>query len=125
MLNSEIESAASEIRHTDDNFKVVLDYDKLKGELEVRQFREGDYFRPLGMNIPKKLSDFFIDRKIPRALRMEIPLLVCNGEIAWVIGVEISEFFKLEPASRQALKLWVEKVVRNVGQSGGNNADIE
>ena len=125
VLNSEIGSAASEIRHTSDNFKVVLDYDKLKGELEVRQFREGDYFRPLGMNKPKKLSDFFIDRKIPRALRMEIPLLVCNGDIAWVIGVAISEFFKLEPASRQAVKLWVEKVVRNVGQSGGNNADIE
>ncbi len=114
VLNSEVGSAATEIKHTSDNFKVILDYYKLKGELEVRQFREGDYFRPLGMMKSKKLSEFFIDRKIPRALRMEIPLLVCNGEIAWVIGVEISDLFKLEPASEQAVKLWVEKVVRDV-----------
>jgi len=113
MLNSEVGSVAPEVRHLKDNFKVILDYDKLKGELEVRQFREGEYFRPLGMMKPKKLSDFFIDRKVPRALRMEIPLLLCSGEIAWVIGEEISEQFKLDRTTRQAVKLWVEKVVRD------------
>ncbi|MBD3216939.1 MAG: tRNA lysidine(34) synthetase TilS, partial [candidate division Zixibacteria bacterium] len=114
VLNSKLVSKASEVEHSKNNYGVFLDFDKLRGEIEIRQFGEGDYFQPLGMKDAKKLSDFFTDRKIPRALRPETPLLVCKGEIAWVIGHEISELFKLDNSSRKPVKLWAEKVVRNV-----------
>jgi tRNA(Ile)-lysidine synthase len=61
----------------------------------VRNRRPGDRFHPLGMSSSKKLKDFLIDRKIPAELRDRLPLLVWNGEIVWVAGVEISERFKV------------------------------
>jgi tRNA(Ile)-lysidine synthase len=60
----------------------------------VRNRREGDRFQPLGMQHEKKLKDLLIDRKIEAGLRDRIPLLLWNGTIVWVAGVEISERFK-------------------------------
>jgi tRNA(Ile)-lysidine synthetase-like protein len=61
----------------------------------VRNRRPGDRFHPLGAPGSKKLKDFLIDRKIRREERDRIPLLVWNGEIVWVAGIEISERFKV------------------------------
>lgn len=61
----------------------------------VRNRRTGDRFHPLGMPSAKKLKDFLIDRKIPAEVRDRLPLLLCNDEIVWVAGVEISERFKV------------------------------
>jgi len=55
---------------------------------ELRYFRAGDRFRPMGMEGEKKLKKLFIDRKIPIAGRRRIPLLLCRGEIFWVGGVQ-------------------------------------
>lgn len=66
----------------------------------VRNRREGDRFQPLGMEREKKLKDLLIDRKIDAELRDRIPLLVWNGSIVWVAGVEISEKFKATGGAR-------------------------
>ena len=61
----------------------------------VRNRRTGDRFQPLGMERDKKLKDFLIDRKIGAETRDAIPLLIWNGEIVWVAGVEVSDRFKV------------------------------
>ncbi|HUJ13688.1 MAG TPA: tRNA lysidine(34) synthetase TilS, partial [Thermoanaerobaculia bacterium] len=61
----------------------------------VRNRRPGDRFQPLGMQQEKKLKDFLIDRKIAVECRDRIPLLVWNGKIVCVTGVEVSEAFKV------------------------------
>ncbi|HET6347902.1 MAG TPA: tRNA lysidine(34) synthetase TilS [Candidatus Krumholzibacteria bacterium] len=66
-------------------------YLNVDGPLIVRCPRPGDRIQPLGMQGHKKLSDLFIDRKIPRRLRSRIPVVEANGEIVWVVGVAISE----------------------------------
>lgn len=55
---------------------------------EIRYFRNGDRFRPLGMVGEKKLKNLFIDRKIPVSARGRIPLFICRGGIFWVGGVQ-------------------------------------
>ena len=65
------------------------------GTFVVRNRRQGDRFQPLGMLQMKKLKDFLIDRKIAVEARDRIPLLVWNGAIVWIAGVEISEAFKV------------------------------
>ena len=51
-------------------------------ELRLRARRPGDRFKPKGMGgRSRKLKDWMIDRKIPRAIRDQIPLLCANGEI--------------------------------------------
>jgi tRNA(Ile)-lysidine synthase len=75
----------------------------------VRNRRRGDRFQPLGLGSPKKLKEFLIDRKIAAGLRDSIPLLVWNGEIVWVAGVEISERFKVtDPPAGMVLEVWLE-----------------
>jgi tRNA(Ile)-lysidine synthase len=64
----------------------------------VRNRRDGDRFQPLGLAADKKLKDFLIDRKIAADVRDRIPLLLWNGAIAWVAGVEVSERFRVTGA---------------------------
>jgi tRNA(Ile)-lysidine synthase len=81
----------------------------------VRNRKPGDRFRPLGMSVEKKLKDFFIDRKIDRDLRDRIPLLVWNGEIVWVGGIEISDAFKVtDPAGGEQYEVWLERAGASV-----------
>ncbi len=60
-----------------------------------RNRRDGDRFHPLGAPGSKKLKNFLIDRKVPVAQRDRLPLLIWNGEIVWIAGVEVSERFKV------------------------------
>ncbi|HET7710719.1 MAG TPA: tRNA lysidine(34) synthetase TilS, partial [Thermoanaerobaculia bacterium] len=61
----------------------------------VRNRRDGDRFQPLGLERAKKLKDFLIDRKIPAERRNRIPLLIWNDQIVCLVGVEVSEGFKV------------------------------
>jgi tRNA(Ile)-lysidine synthase len=75
------------------------------GTIVVRNRRRGDRFRPLGMSNEKKLSDFFIDRKIPRDIRDTLPLVLIDGRIAWIAGIEVSDDFRLGRGESERLVL--------------------
>ena len=66
-----------------------MDYDRIKFPMVIRNFEEGDRFQPMGLKGTKKLKDLFIDCKIPRSVRKQIPLLLFDGVIAWVMGLRI------------------------------------
>jgi tRNA(Ile)-lysidine synthase len=81
-----------------------LDDDTLEYPLTLRSFERGDRFVPLGMKGHRKLKDFFIDSKVPKALRRRIPLLISGGAIVWVVGYRIDEGFKLREGSKRILR---------------------
>ncbi len=86
-----------------------FDFDTMTLPLTVRGWRVGDRFIPLGMQgRHKKLQDFFVDRKVPKAERGQIPLLVCPQGIIWVIGYQADERFKVTAATKRVLSLRVE-----------------
>jgi len=80
-----------------------LDADAVQGQLIVRNARRGDRFQPLGMPAPKKLSDIFIDRKVPRAERWRLPLLCDAAGILWVPGYTIAARARIMPHTTRAL----------------------
>jgi tRNA(Ile)-lysidine synthase len=80
-----------------------LDADAVQGQLVVRNGRRGDRFQPLGMPAPKKLSDIFIDRKIPRAERWWLPLLCDAAGILWVPGYTIAARARVTPHTPRVL----------------------
>jgi len=82
-----------------------IDYHRLALPLRARSFRPGDSFIPLGMKGRKKLKNFFIDLKIPRAERLKIPLVISGNDICWVAGLRIDERFKILPDTGKTLKL--------------------
>jgi tRNA(Ile)-lysidine synthase len=73
--------------------------------LVVRSWRPGDRMRPLGLGGTKSLQDLFTDRKIPRERRHRLPVVVSDGEIAWVPGVATGERFRVEPETRARVRL--------------------
>ena len=98
----------------DGKFEAIFDYEMLKIlaepfeealPLTLRNRREGDRFQPYGMQGKKKIKDFFIDAKVPRHERDNIPLLVCGNVILWVVGYTTSEPFKVEPHTQHYLYL--------------------
>lgn len=84
-----------------------VDYDRLSGQLRLRNIRAGDRFRPLNFCGEKKISDFLIDLKVPRHERREIPLLVCDEGIVWLIGYRIDDRFKITKDTQRVLKLQI------------------
>jgi tRNA(Ile)-lysidine synthase len=82
-----------------------IDADAVQGQLVVRNGRTGDRFQPLGMPTPKKLSDIFIDRKIPRAARGRLPLLCDAAGILWVPGYTIAARAQLTPNTQRVLHI--------------------
>jgi len=79
--------------------RAFFDWSRLRGPFVLRSRRPGDRFHPLGSKGSCKLSDFFIDRKIPRALRDDVPLLAGRDGIIWVVGGEIGEHFKVSEST--------------------------
>ncbi len=75
-----------------------LDPESLGGEaIIIRTRKPGDRFHPLGMEHPKKLQDFFVDRKVPRAWRDRTPLVAVERGIAWVVGHRVAEWARGRP----------------------------
>lgn len=75
--------------------KACLDADKVRFPLQIRKWKEGDWFCPLGMNKKKLISDFLIDTKVPLNLKKEVYVLTSNGSIVWVVGHRIDDRFKV------------------------------
>lgn len=82
-----------------------IDADSVTFPLLIRKWKQGDYFQPLGMSGLKKVSDFFIDQKIPLHEK-ETTWLLCSGKkIVWIMGQRLDERFKVTPDSKQVLKI--------------------
>ncbi|HWK27723.1 MAG TPA: tRNA lysidine(34) synthetase TilS [Solirubrobacter sp.] len=83
----------------------TLAADALQPPLQVRAWRPGDRMRPLGLGGSKSLQDLFTDRKVPRERRHGLPVVLSGGEIAWVPGVATGERFRVEPHTRDRVRL--------------------
>lgn len=79
------------------NKSIYINYNALKFPLKLRFWREGDKFKPIGFQGKgKKLSNFFIEKKLNAVEKMKVPILVNgDGEIIWVVGFRSSENFKI------------------------------
>lgn len=88
-----------------------LDAQALRGELSVRPPRRGDRFRPLGMaGHSVKLSDFWINHKLPRRARAAWPLVTAGDEIVWVPGFRPADFVQISENTYRLLHLRLFRV---------------
>jgi tRNA(Ile)-lysidine synthase len=85
--------------------EALFDADRLDQRLVVRNFVRGDRMRPLGMEGERKLTDVFIDKKLPRERRANWPLLVSGDEIIWIPALVRSGAALVTPATRTILRV--------------------
>ncbi len=91
-------TVTEDVRHypvTDNPDIAGLDYDKLSFPLQLRKWRRGDYFYPLGLKKRKKLSDFFIDEKLSIVEKENTWLVVSGDDIVWIVGRRIDHRYRI------------------------------
>lgn len=89
---------------TDPNI-ASIDKSKILFPLTLRRWIQGDSFYPLGMNKQKKLSDFFIDQKVPRHKKEQTWILCSGDEIVWIIGFRLDDRYKITDKSTEILHI--------------------
>ena len=94
-----------ETTEKENDFVAYFDLDKAGDRLLVRPRRTGDQFQPLGMSHSKKLGEFMIDAKIPRAWRQRIPIVCSLQHILWVVGWRIDERVNVTEDTKQILRM--------------------
>lgn len=78
------------------------------GPYRVRTVREGDTIRPLGLGGTKKVYKAMKDRKVPKDVRVRMPVVVDrHGKVAWVPLGELNEGHKVDEETEQAVRLEV------------------
>ncbi|MFH1868221.1 MAG: tRNA lysidine(34) synthetase TilS [Candidatus Omnitrophota bacterium] len=93
-------------RKKNSNSCEFFDMDKLKMPLKLRYRYPGDRMRPFGMRSHKKISDIFIDEKIPLSRRKNVPLVVSSdGDLIWLCGMRMSDKFRVSEKTKRVLKL--------------------
>lgn len=89
--------------------QAYLDFYKTGCRLEIRKWKQGDSFIPLGMKHSKKISDYFIDNKFSRFKKENTYLLVAEGFIVWIVGERISDSYKIDGKTEKVLSIHVDK----------------
>ncbi len=99
-----------------DNFEIIkkanvacLDLNEIEFPLLIRKWQQGDYFQPLGMTGFKKVSDFFIDQKIPIHEKENIWILCSGKKIIWIMGHRIDNRFKVTPETSKILLINIKE----------------
>ena len=89
----------------ENDFTKIIDYDRIETGVQLRCRKPGDFFTFGKDQKRKSLSRYFIDEKIPRQLREEIPLVADGSHIVWIVGRRISEYYKIKESTKRYLKL--------------------
>jgi len=92
----------------EDPLTACLDLDQIQFPLTIRHWLHGDYFYPLGMEQMKKLSDFFVDEKVPLPEKERIWILAAGKRIVWIMGHRIDHRFRITERTGKVLLLRIQ-----------------
>lgn len=87
----------------------MIDYDKIKGTLFLRTPQSGDYLTIDETGSTKKLSRLFIDLKIDREKRIDWPVVACEDEILWAVGLRENYMYRIDSQTSRVLVLHYER----------------
>ncbi|MEZ5358146.1 MAG: tRNA lysidine(34) synthetase TilS [Candidatus Zixiibacteriota bacterium] len=82
-----------------------IDADRLAGTLEIAGIKRGATIHPFGRPGKKKVGDFLTDRKYPRPLRDELPVLYDREGVVWLAGIEIDNRVAVTKETRKIVRI--------------------
>jgi tRNA(Ile)-lysidine synthase len=88
--------------------KAWLDGDTLQLPFIVRQWKQGDYFYPLGMSRKKKVARFLFDQKVSPVEKQNVWVLESGKRICWVVGYRMDDRFKLRTQTKKVIRVTVK-----------------
>ena len=88
-----------------DAYTKWFDYDKISTVAKIRFRQEGDYLCINSSMQKKSLKEYLINEKIPMELRDRIILLADGNHVMWVMGMRISEYYKVTSQTKRVLEV--------------------
>jgi tRNA(Ile)-lysidine synthase len=85
--------------------EIFVDKDRLNYPLQIRTWKEGDYFFPLGLKGKKKLSKFFKDEKLSLIEKEHVLVMCSDQDIVWILGMRPDDRFKVTDTTKTILKI--------------------
>jgi len=104
-LKISVSGKSDKFKITDSRFVACIDRDHIQFPLLIRRWKKGDYFKPLGMNGFKKISDFFIDSKLSLPEKENVWILANGEQVVWIIGHRLDDRYKITPGTQNIIKL--------------------
>lgn len=95
-----------EIAANENPLEVWFDAAQVGESLHLRKYQRGDKFIPLGMDgHSQKLSDLFVNEKIPQRARENWVLLCSKDEIIWVAGIRSSHKYRVTDSTKKIIRV--------------------
>jgi len=86
----------------------------LHGNLQTRNWRQGDRFKPFGMAGTKKLSDLLRENRVTRDDRSGVLVVTDDEGILWVVGLARAERTRLLPSTSRTVTI---SVIKRIGSN--------
>ena len=83
--------------------ETVLDRDRLRGPLLLRNWRPGDRLRPLGHRNAHKLKRLLNEKHVSRWERDAWPVLTSGGDLVWARGFPVAADFAANESTRAGI----------------------
>ncbi len=91
-------------------WEAFVDGDATGDTFEIRPYRRGERFQPLGMGgKSRKVSDFWVDAGLPRRLRNTWPLVCAHGEVVWIPGFRLDHRYRITAKTGKIYHLKVRR----------------
>lgn len=87
--------------------EVWFDSAGVEDQIAIRAPKPGDRMTPIGMSGSIKLSDLFVNRKVPRIAREHWPVITCGQAIVWVPGLHRAELAKVDSRTQKIIHMQV------------------
>ncbi len=88
-----------------DTYTKWFDYDRIKNGLQIRTREIGDFLCIDDACHKKSLQDYFVNTKIPAAVRENVLLVTSGDHVVWIPGYRISAAFKITEETKTVMEL--------------------
>ena len=93
------------MKYPTETYTKWFDCDRIVDKIVIRTRAEGDYLCIDSDGNHKSIQDYFVDEKIPRHLRDEVPLVCDGNHVLWVVGHRVSEYYKISKNTTRVLEI--------------------
>jgi tRNA(Ile)-lysidine synthase len=94
---------------------VYVDWDRLSGTLDLRNWRPGDQYQPAGSTSEQRIKTLFQEHRIPLWERRHWPVLTDSDSIVWARQFGAASRVAATPESRTLLKIQESGIDREHG----------
>ena len=90
-----------------------VDLAKISWPMQLRSFLPGEKFYPCGGHGSKKISRYFNEKKIPAKERQGWPVLVSDGKIVALVGLQLDHNFRISDSTSSVLTIGWKDLTKN------------